>query len=100
MNTHPCCHATSCKPDQTSPIASRFGRGIRIAGWIVPGAALILLPKCPMCIAMYLGLFTGIGISLTTASSIRAALLTLCSAMLLGLALKSAGRLISRKRNP
>jgi hypothetical protein len=50
-----------------------------------------------MCIAIYVVLFTGVGISVTTASSFRTALLILCVTILLGLALKALGRLASQK---
>jgi hypothetical protein len=36
-----------------------------------------LLPKCPVCVAMYVALFSGIGISVATAS-IRWTSLVVC----------------------
>lgn len=46
--------------------------------WALPITTLALIPKCPACIAAYLLLFTGIGVSLPVAGAIRNALITLC----------------------
>ena len=59
---------------------------------------LVLLPKCPVCVAMYVTLFSGIGISLASATILRASLLILCVAALLYLALKRLCRLTAQKR--
>lgn len=46
-----------------------------IAAWIVPSAVLVALPKCPLCLAAYVALFSGIRLSWEGASAVRASLL-------------------------
>ena len=73
------------------------GRGAEIAGWVVPGATLALLPKCPACVAAYVALATGLGVSFSTAAYIRRSLVIVSVAVLVFVA---ARRLIgwSRRR--
>jgi hypothetical protein len=82
MNTRPCCQNKTRAGDDAHRPASRLRRGGKIAGWIVPSATLALLPKCPVCVAAYVALATGIGISLPTATYLRTMLVVLCGASL------------------
>lgn len=63
-----CCH-----PQEKHP--SRNWRSI--ASCAGSGAMLLLLPKCPMCIAAYLGLWTSFGLAGSIAAGLRPALLIL-----------------------
>jgi hypothetical protein len=86
MNTRLCCH-------NAPRLAFRARRGVEFAGWIIPSATLVLIPKCPVCVAMYVALFSGVSISVAIASNLRTALLILCIAALIWLALKRLCRL-------
>ena len=41
------------------------------SGCVGSGALLVLLPKCPMCIAAYLTLWTGAGVAMPVATHLR-----------------------------
>ena len=60
-------------------------RYLEFSGWAVPGTLLVLLPKCPACLAAYVAVWTGLGLSFSTATHLRTAVLLLCIATLLGL---------------
>jgi hypothetical protein len=51
--------------------------------WALPLAALALIPKCPACVAAYVLLFTGLGLSFPAAAAVRWALIASCVAALL-----------------
>ena len=73
-----CCDVSG---HQKSPTLAR--RTGEVLAWLLPGAILVLVPKCPACLAAYVMLVTGIGLSLSTATYLRGGLLLLCVASLL-----------------
>ncbi len=50
---------------------------VGLAGWIVPGTILAIMPKCPVCLAAYVAVGTGLALSATVAASLRLALIAL-----------------------
>src|SRR5262245_1221960 len=83
-----CCDATSGRQTPT------WVRRIReISLWVLPGAFLVLVPKCPACLAAHVALWTGLGLSLSTATYLRYALLLVCVASLLLLIVKRLDRI-------
>jgi len=57
-------------------------RALAFLRWLVPGAVLALLPKCPACLAAWVAFSTGIGLSLPAAANIRLFLMVACAASL------------------
>jgi high-affinity Fe2+/Pb2+ permease len=83
-----CCDAAS---DRKTP---RWARRVReIFAWVLPSALLVLAPKCPACLAAYVMLWTGLGLSLAAATYLRGVWLFLCAASLLFLIVKRLDRI-------
>jgi hypothetical protein len=77
MKPHNCCQFQSRGPKPARP--RRRGE---FAGWLLSGAALVLMPKCPACLAAYIALATGIGVSFSTATRLRTLLLLLSAGLI------------------
>lgn len=55
------------------------------------------MPKCPMCVAAYVAIFTGIGVSLPVAAAMRTALLLLGVAALALMTARTLARSMQRE---
>jgi hypothetical protein len=78
-----CCEAAGAR---NTPTWARRAR--EFFAWVLPSAILVLMPKCPACLAAHVALWTGLGLSLSTATYLRWALLFVCVASLLFLIVK------------
>lgn len=67
----------SCGCPENRPRVFPKNHWLGLTGGIVPGTLLALLPKCPVCLAAYLGLLSGFGVSITTARVLQVALAAL-----------------------
>jgi membrane protein implicated in regulation of membrane protease activity len=78
MNSHHCCqrqpHATSGAREQTT----WRHRARKIAEYIIPGALLVLMPKCPMCLVAYVAFCSGLTISCSSAHLLMRLVTALC----------------------
>jgi len=91
MGVMRCCDDESESVHETTTVGARptFARRVReFARWLVPAAGLALIPKCPACLAAYLAIGTGIGVSVPTATYLRMFLLITFVASLSYLAVK------------
>jgi len=72
----------------------------RTASSIFPGALLVLLPKCPLCLAAWLTVATGVGVSAAGAAWVRGTLVVLlvAAAALAAAPIVSASRARRRVR--
>lgn len=55
----------------------------QVASSVLPAVILVLLPKCPVCIAAYIAMATGIGLSLPVTAHLRTLLVILCATSLI-----------------
>lgn len=80
-----------------APTQPTLRRRLRAAaGWAAPAVTLLLIPKCPACLAAYVALWTGLGLSFHTAAYIRTGLLVLCVASLCLLGVGQIRRFLRR----
>jgi hypothetical protein len=104
VSAHCCCKAASRGPDlATVAVRSRrdnprlptkVRRCLDVTCWIASASVLVLVPKCPACLAAYMALGTGIGVTFATASHLRMAALTLGTVSLALLAAQAFHRMI------
>lgn len=89
------CH---CNTETKPPAENKEGkkkttrRSRDVIKMAISAGVFVLIPKCPVCLAGYIALATGVGISLTTATYMRFGLIIACILSLLYFALKHTSK--------
>ena len=96
MSSAFCCQQDPRAEDAARPQNTRLRRVREAAGWILPSAVFALLPKCPMCLAAYVALGTGLTLSSSSAHMLLRTLTALCIG---ALALCVVRRVVSFRQN-
>lgn len=110
MSAHHCCEGGSSESGREIAVVRTADKVTRspafarrcseIAGWIAPSALLVLLPKCPACLAAYIAIGTGIGLSVPAATYLRMLLVILCVVSLSYVAAKPVVSIFTAKLKP
>lgn len=96
VNKLHCCQLKSRAGDDVRQQKAWLRRPRGVAGLILPGALLALIPKCPMCLAAYVAFCTGFTMSCSSAHILMRTLSALCIGTL---ALCVARRVVSCRHN-
>jgi hypothetical protein len=90
MSTSHCCMGR-LRARRAGDVKSRKRGVTRLLGLVTSCTTLILMPKCPACMAAYVMLFTGISISTEAAGVLQAGAGVLCACMILTFVLPRLG---------
>ena len=71
----------------------RLARRLAATASLLPAAVLALLPKCPLCLAAWLTVITGAGVSAAAAARVRGLIVVLWVAALV----VAAARIVRRR---
>jgi hypothetical protein len=77
-NLDPAPNSAGPAPQWPKPGDGLLRRSWRRFQWLFPATLLILIPKCPLCVAAYVALFTGMGVTVSTARWIQILMLVFC----------------------
>jgi hypothetical protein len=78
MNSPHCCQQKLHTSRDARQERARLRRVREVTGWIIPGALLALMPKCPMCLVAYVALCSGLTMSYSSAHILMRTLTALC----------------------
>ena len=83
--------AANATTARTTPRRPWLSRTAALFQWAIPITTLALIPKCPACLAAYVMLLSGLGLSFSAADTLRTTLIAL-SIIALSLLLIRAAR--------
>ena len=78
MKAYHCCQLQPQAGDHAPRPASWWRHGGEVAKWLLPGIALALLPKCPVCVVAYVALGTGLVMAPASANLLLRAVTAIC----------------------
>lgn len=90
-----CCGGVNEKAAHTRRAGRTLGEA---AGWVASSTLLILMPKCPACIAAYIAASTGLGVSVSSAGYARIALIAMGITSIMLLAMRRIRNVRRRRR--
>jgi hypothetical protein len=93
-----CCHTGASSTGRGRERVPASQRRAGAAGSMIPGAVLALLSKCPACLAGYLAVATGAGVSVATAAHVRTAAVIVCAVALFWLTGRVAYRFVDGRK--
>jgi len=95
------CHNSRREADQSTlkdlkkkKLISRYVEFVKM---LTPAVVFAIIPKCPVCLAGYVALGTGLGLSVTTATYVRIILIILCILSLLYFVIKHVYRVFNER---
>jgi hypothetical protein len=93
------CHSSRKEPgyNEVKDLKKKkvISRYVEFVKMLTPAVVFAIIPKCPVCLAGYIALGTGLGLSVTTATYVRIILIILCILSLLYFVIKHVRRVIN-----
>lgn len=84
-------------PARPCPCTAKTKRPTSVAAAIVSTLVLVLLPKCPLCLAGYAAML-GLTLSAPVASALRIAIIVACAAVIAVAIVRAASGRLGRSR--
>lgn len=88
-----------CQSRSEMPLPIWTGRLREVSAWVFTAIFFVLTPKCPACLAAYISLGTGLGLSFSFASYLRCGILSLCAVLFTYLFARRLHRICSEFRH-